>query len=336
MQKILKIEKDVFFHSFSAVGGTEERRGPLGSFFDFCDCTDTFGMETFEKSESEMARLCLNFALKKGGLSNKEIDIIAAGDLQNQCAATSLGLHSFLCPTIGLYGACSTCAESLCVLSVMMNAQSELEFCAAVTSSHNASAERQFRTPLEYGGQRAKTAQWTATASGAFILGKKSGCAVIKDVIFGIPRDGATTDSSNMGPSMAFAAADTILSYFEKSELLPSDFDFIVTGDLGKGGSSLLCELLSRKDKKLSEIHVDCGNLLYDAKRQDCHSGASGCGTSASVLATHFLPMLKRKEIKRILFLSTGALMNPTTTLQGENIIGIAPALRIEIPELRF
>jgi stage V sporulation protein AD len=214
----------------------------------------------------------------------------------------------------------------------MMNAQPELEFCAAVTSSHNASAERQFRTPLEYGGQRAKTAQWTATASGAFILGRESGCAVIKDVMIGIPRDGATTDSSNMGPSMAFAAADTILSYFEKSDLSPSDFDFIVTGDLGKGGSSLLRELLLKKDKKLSEIHLDFGNFLYDKRKQDCHSGASGCGTSASVLASYFLPMLKRREIKRILFLSTGALMNTTTTQQGENIIGIAPALRIEIP----
>lgn len=330
MQKIIKIKNSVSFHSYASVGGREEREGPLGDGFDFCDRDDTFGMKTWEKAESEMGRLCLNLALKKGGLSQTDIDLIAAGDLQNQCAATSFGLHSFGAPVIGLYGACSTCCESLAVLAAILDGWEGSGLCASVTTSHNATAERQFRTPLEYGGQRARTAQWTATAAGAFILGKDCGSARIRDVMMGIPKDGGTTDTSNMGPAMAFAARDTVISYFEKSELSPSDFDFIVTGDLGYGGSSLLCELLSKKDKRLADIHVDCGTLLYNRNTQDAHSGSSGCGTSASVLACHFLPKIEKGEIKRILFLSTGALMNSTTTLQGENIIGIAPAVRIE------
>ena len=333
MQRIINIKSDVGFYSYAAVGGREERHGKLGSKFDFCDSDDTFGMKTWEKSEAEMGRICLNFALKKARLSHSELEFICAGDLQNQCAATSFGLHSFYTPFIGLYGACSTCTESLAVAAAILDGWDDSGLCATVTTSHNAAAERQFRTPLEYGGQRAKTAQWTATAAGAFILGKGYGKAKIKDLMIGIPRDGATTDGANMGPAMAFAAADTIISYFEKSELSVDDFDHIVTGDLGIGGSSLLCELISKKDKRLADIHLDCGTLLYDGKRQDTHSGASGCGTSASVLAAHFLPKIESGTLKRILFLSTGALMNPTTTLQGENIIGIAPALRIDHTE---
>ena len=330
MKKTITLKTPVCFLSHAAVGGVEERRGALGESFDFCDSDDTFGQKTWETAESEMARIALNIALKKGGLSHTDMDIIAAGDLQNQCAATSFGLKTFFSPVIGLYGACSTCTESLAVLAAVLDGWNDGGYVAAVTSSHNAAAERQFRTPLEYGGQRAKCAQWTATAAGAFILGRGCGKARIADVTFGIPRDSGTKDTTNMGPSMAFAAADTIISYFEKSELLPRDFDRIVTGDLGFGGSSLLKELLSKKDKSLSELHVDCGTLIYDEKKQDCHSGASGCGTSAAVLSALFLPLVESGELNRILFLSTGALMNPTTTLQGENIVGIAPAIRIE------
>lgn len=330
MQKTITLKTPVSFIAGAAVGGKMERCGPLGDKFDFCDETDSFGEKTWEMAESKMARTALNFALKKARLSHTAIDVLAAGDLQNQCAATSFALTPFALPLIGLYGACSTLTESIAVLSSIMDGAENLKYCAAVTSSHNAAAERQFRTPLEYGGHRAKCAQWTATAAGAFILGKEKTRAAVFDVTFGIPRDSGTKDATNMGPAMAFAAADTVISYFERSELVPSDFDRIVTGDLGFGGSSLLCELVSKKDARLAEIHTDCGTLIYDAKNQDCHSGASGCGTSAAVLATHFLPMLEKGEMKRILFLSTGALMNSATTLQGENIVGIAPAIRIE------
>ena len=328
MQKTLSLKAPVGFVSAAAVGGKMERSGPLGRGFDFCDVKDTFGEKTFELAESKMVSTALNIALKKARLPHTALDIIAAGDLQNQCAATSFALTPFCAPLIGLYGACSTLTEGIAVLSSLMNASEDLKYCAAVTSSHNATAERQFRTPLEYGGQRAKCAQWTATAAGAFILSKERARAAVFDVTFGIPRDGGTKDATNMGPAMAFAAADTVISYFERSELVPSDFDCIVTGDLGFGGSSLLCEILSKKDRRLAEIHTDCGTLIYDKGRQDCHSGASGCGTSAAVLAAHFLPKLEKGELKRILFLSTGALMSPSSVLQGENILGISPLLR--------
>lgn len=330
MQKIVKIKNDIGFVSFAACGGMEERRGPIGESFDFCDLSDRFGQKTWEKAEGEMGRICLNIALKKAKILHTDIDLLAAGDLQNQCAATTLGLYSFGIPFLGLYGACSTCAESLIALSAFMDSHDELELCAAVTSSHNATAERQFRTPLEYGGQRAKTAQWTATAAGSFILGKNRGDVKIKDFMVGKPIDSGTTDASNMGPAMAFAAADTIVSYFEKSDIPPEKFDLIITGDLGRCGSSLLRELLDRADPRLSRLHKDSALIIYDLEKRDAHSGASGCGTSASVLAAHFLPSLIKSDLNRVLFLSTGALMNPTSTLQGQNIVGIAPALRIE------
>ena len=330
MQKTIILKKPIGFISGAAVGGMAEREGPFGEGFDFCDLTDTFGEKTWEMAESKMVSVALNLALKKANLAHTALDLIAAGDLQNQCTATSFALTPFATPLIGLYGACSTCTESIAVISSIMNTYDDLEYCAAVTSSHNATAERQFRTPLEYGAQRAKCAQWTATAAGAFILGKGQERASVLDVTFGIPRDSGTKDATNMGPAMAFAAADTIISYFERSELLPSDFDCVVTGDLGFGGSRLLCEILSKKDTRLAEIHTDCGTLIYDKGRQDCHSGASGCGTSAAMLAAHFLPKLEKGELKRILFLSTGALMNSSSTLQGKTIVGIAPAIRIE------
>ncbi len=330
MQKIVKIKNEIGFISSAACGGLEESRGPLGEYFDFCDPTDLFGQKTWEMAEGEMGRICLNLALKKAEILHTDIDLIAAGDLQNQCAATTLGLYSFGVPFLGLYGACSTCAESILTLSAFMDSHEELNVCAALTTSHNATAERQFRTPLEYGGQRAKTAQWTATAAGSFLLGRNKGSTRVKDFMVGRPIDGGTSDASNMGPAMAFAAADTIINYFRESEIPPSDFDLIITGDLGRGGSSLLAELLSCENPSLAKIHKDSALLIYDSKKQDCHSGASGCGTSASVLASHFLPMLNRGEIKRVLFLSTGALMNATSTLQGQNIVGIAPALRLE------
>ncbi len=330
MQNIVNIKNEIGFMSSAACGGLEESRGPLGNLFDFCDQSDLFGQKTWEKAEGEMGRICLNLAIKKAEILHTDIALLAAGDLQNQCAATTLGLYSFGLPFLGLYGACSTCAESLLSLSAFMDAHSELDICAAVTTSHNATAERQFRTPLEYGGQRAMTAQWTATAAGAFILGRNKGNVRIRDFMVGRPIDGGTSDASNMGPAMAFAAADTIINYFKKSEIPPDDFDLIITGDLGACGSSLLCEILSRENKKLAKIHKDSALLLYDMNKQDVHSGASGCGTSASVLACLFLPMLEKGDLKRVLFLSTGALMNSTTTLQGQNIVGIAPALRIE------
>ena len=330
MKRITKLDTPIHFVSAAAVGGYEEKRGPLGDKFDFCDPSDKFGQKTWEIAEGEMGRVALNTVLSKAKLSHKDIGLLVAGDLQNQCVASSGGLNSFGIPFVGVYGACSTCTESLMTLSAFMNASADLELGAAITTSHNAAAERQFRTPIEYGGQRARTAQWTSTAAGAFILGRGHGEVELCEYMPGKIVDGATADGSNMGGAMAFAAADTIISYFNESGESPLDIDYIVTGDLGKVGSDILKELLSKEIPGAERLHTDCGLLLYDFKEQDAHSGASGCGTSASVLAAHFLPLLREGKIRNILFLSTGALMSPSSLLQGENIFGVAPLIRLK------
>lgn len=330
MGRIIRLKKAVHFASWSAVGGYEERRGPLGDKFDFCDESDKFGQKTWEIAEGEMGRVALNIALSKINISHSDVDLLIAGDLQNQCVASSAGLHSFGIPFIGVYGACSTCTESLLTLASFINSSENMTIGAAVTTSHNSAAERQFRTPLEYGGQRAKTAQWTATAGGAFVLKQGEGEVNLTEYMVGKILDGSISDGSNMGGAMSFAAADTIISYFNETDRRISDFDYIVTGDLGRVGSDILRELLSKEIPGAERLHTDCGLMLYDMKKQDAHSGASGCGTSASVLACHFLPLLKEGKIRRILFLSTGALMSPSSLLQGENIYGIAPLIVLE------
>ncbi len=330
MKRITKLKNSINFISHSSVGGFEERRGPLGDLFDFCDISDSFGKDTFETAEAEMGRIALNTALSKASLSHAGVDLLVAGDLQNQCIASATGLHSFSIPFIGVYGACSTCTESLMTLSAFMDSSENINVGAAVTTSHNSAAERQFRTPLEYGGQRAGSAQWTSTAGGAFILGKNRGGVRISEYMAGKIVDGAIKDASNMGGAMVFSAFDTLYTYFEESGESPKNFDYIVTGDLGKVGSDILKELLLKEIPGAEKIHTDCGLLLYDLTNQDAHSGASGCGTSASVLSSYFLPHLERGRIEKILFLSTGALMSPSSVLQGENIFGIAPLLRIE------
>ena len=318
------------FASWAAVGGYEERRGPLGEKFDFCDDSDSFGQKTFEIAEGEMGRVALNIALSKINLSHSDIELLVAGDLQNQCVASSAGLHSFGIPFLGVYGACSTCTESLLTLASFIDSSDSMVYGAAVTTSHNSAAERQFRSPVEYGGQRAKTAQWTATAGGAFILKRGQGEVMLTEYMAGKIIDGSISDGANMGGAMAFSAADTIITYFAESGERLTDFDYIVTGDLGRVGSDILRELLAKELPGAERLHTDCGLLLYDMKKQDAHSGASGCGTSASVLACQFLPMLREGAIRRILFLSTGALMSPSSLLQGENIYGTAPLIRLE------
>ena len=327
-KRVIFFKNPPAFLSYAAVGGREEGEGPLGAYFDHIDESGAFGQKSFENAEGEMQRICLSLALKKGIIDEKELSMIAAGDLQNQCVASALGLYSFGLPYLGLYGACSTCAESLLCLSLALS-HGPFEKGAAVTSSHNAAAERQFRLPLEYGGQRTPTAAWTATASGAFILGKK-GNVRIRAGIIGKLIAGAITDASNMGAAMAPAAADTILAYLRDGEENLDSLDRIVTRDLGVTGSKLLLSLLSEDGVDSERKHLDCGCLLYDPKPSDRHSGGSGCGCSASVLACHFLPALERGELTRILFLSTGALMSPQSTLQKNNIFGVAHAILIE------
>lgn len=336
MKRIKKLNTSARFVSWCAVGGYEEKNGPLGEAFDLCDESDSFGQRTWEMAEGEMGRCALNLALSKCRLSHESIELLVAGDLQNQCVASSVGLDSFGTPFLGIYGACSTCTEALLIMSSMIECGA-VRTGACVTTSHNSAAERQFRTPLEYGGQRSPSAQWTSTAAGSFVLSSdesiissaKMSAVEISDFMIGRIVDGATADGSNMGAAMSFAAAQSLIEYFAESDMKPRDFDYIVTGDLGRVGSDILKAILEERLPTAAAKHVDCGNLLYDKRNQDVHAGASGCGTSASVLASYFLPRLEEGELRDVLFLSTGALMSPSSVLQGNTIKGIAPIIHL-------
>ena len=323
------------FSSASVVGG-KESEGPLGELFDLRDPSDRFGMKTWEKAESEMQRLALNTALGKAEVRAEEIGALFAGDLLNQCVSSAYGLQSFDVPYIGLYGACSTCAESL-LLSSLMVSYGMCKIAAAVTSSHYCSAERQYRTPLEYGAQRAPTAQWTVTGSGAFLVRGideeepvTEGRAVVRRCVIGRVQDSGVADAANMGAAMAPAALDTLCRFFEETQMGPEDYDLIVTGDLGFEGGDILCSLMKAEGYDIDSVYNDCGRMIYDRKGQDVHGGGSGCGCSAVVLSADILPKVKRGELSRILFMATGAMMSPDSLKQGEKVLAVAHLLEIE------
>ncbi len=335
------VENPVYIISSASVVGQEEKNGPLGAHFDLCDeKDDTFGCETWEKAESEMQRLALGKALSLAGKTDRDIDMILAGDLLNQCIGSNYGLLEYDSPYIGLYGACSTAAEGI-MLAAMLCSGGSVGCCAGVASSHNASAERQFRSPLEYGGQRSPTAQWTVTGAAAHIISSDK-----KDLLFEkktpvyVPRitalqpgrslDAGINDITNMGAAMAPAAADTILRFFKETGQSEGDFDLILTGDLGYEGGAILRELLKCDGYDISACHSDCGLMIYDRKRQDKHAGGSGCGCSAVVLASYILKKIRQGVYKRVLFVGTGALMSPMSLQQGLSIPGIAHLVQIE------
>ncbi len=331
MKEVLYTKKTAILSAASVVG-REEKRGPFGAKFDFCDESDRFGEKTFEKAEGRMVSLALSLAIKKQKDGIKP-QVMLAGDLQNQCMGTATGLVSHGLPHFGLYGACSTATEGLVLASLVIES-GFADRAGVATSSHNAAAERQFRYPLEYGGQRAPTAQWTATAAAAFLVGERGEAeesAHVYAVMAGRMVDGGIADSANMGAAMAPGAADSLLRYFAATGTAPDDYDRIVTGDLGKEGSALLAYLMEREGVPISH-HEDCGALLYDESKQDVHAGASGCGCSAALLAAHYLPLLKSGALCRILFLSTGAIMSPGSVMQGGDIYGVAPVICLETP----
>lgn len=319
----------------SSAVGKKEKEGPLGDLFDFSDPTDRFGQKTWERSESEMQRIVFSGAAGKLGIGEEDIDAVFAGDLLNQCVGSAYGLLQFDVPYFGLYGACSTCAEGL-TLAAMTVSAGLYRRAASVTSSHNASAERQYRNPLEYGGQRPPTAQWTVTGAGAFIVGKACGdaSALIADVMPGVVVEKGIKDAANMGAAMAPAAADTVLRYLDENGKKPADFDLIVTGDLGFEGNSILHDLLAVAGAETARtgLLTDCGMMIFDRERQDVHSGGSGCGCSAAVLAAYLLPLLKSGMLKNILFIGTGAMMSPSSTKQGEAIPAVAHLVHLTSP----
>lgn len=318
---------------FAAVVGKTEGEGPLKDEFDFIFEDDTLGEASFEKAESALQKESVTRALSKAGKTPDEVDFSLAGDLLDQCIGSSFGLRSLNMPFIGLYGACSTMALSLGLASMLVDCGAA-RVTVASTSSHFCSAERQFRLPLEYGGQRTPTSQRTATAAGASVVEKKqSGKPAVDAVTIGRITDLGIKDANNMGAAMAPAAANTIADFLQDTSSSPSDFDMILTGDLGKVGSKLLCELL-QKDRgiDIESVHADCGLLLYDTEKQDVHAGGSGCGCGASVLNSYIMRRLESGELSRVLFVATGALMSPTSSLQGESIPSIAHAVLLSKP----
>lgn len=278
-----------------------------------------------------MQQYALNKALEKAGLQDTDLDCVFGGDLLNQCIGTGYVMRNFHTPFYGLYGACSTMGEGLSLAALLISA-GFLTHAAALTSSHFCSAERQYRMPLPYGSQRCPTAQWTATAAGCTILTKGSADAqgpYITHVTRGRVVDKGITDANNMGAAMAPAALDSLLAFFRDTGASPSDFDRIITGDLGKLGSQILVDLAGREGLDIAGRHSDCGLLLYDLDRQDMHCGGSGCGCSAAVLNGYLLSALRQGQLRRILFAPTGALLSPTATSQGESIPGICHVLCI-------
>lgn len=324
----IQMENSPSLISFASIGGKKESEGPLASYIDILCEDTTFGEQTWEKAESRMQKDAVNKCLEKSSLSTSDIDFLFAGDLLNQSIGSTYGLRDLNIPLIGLFGACSTMAEAIAMGSIFMDSNF-CDYTLAVTSSHFCSAERQFRFPLEYGGQRPPTSQWTATGSGAVIIGKKAGPPYIKGLTIGKIQDLGIKDANNMGAAMAPAAADTIKMFLKDTNTNPSDYDLILTGDLGVIGSQLLVNLLERENIDISKNHNDCGKMIYDIESQDVHAGGSGCGCSAITLTSFILPKIRDGALKNVLFVATGALMSPTSVQQGESIPGIAHLINI-------
>lgn len=315
--------------SSANIVGTKEGLGPLKDYFDVIGGDDQFGQNTWEEAESTLQKEALTMAVGKAKKTMQEIRYLFAGDLLGQTIATSFGLMDFKIPLFGLYGACSTCGESLS-LGAMCVAAGYADCVAAVTSSHFASAEKQFRFPLEYANQRPKSATWTVTGSGAFILGKEKSKAKITGITTGVIEDYGIKDSMNMGAAMAPAARAVIRQHFKDFERTPEDYDFIITGDLGTIGQEILIKLLKDDKYDISEVHRDCGIEIYDSKRQGTGAGGSGCGCSAVTLSAYYLKQIQEGILKRILFVPTGALLSTVSFNEGMSVPGIAHAVIIE------
>ena len=333
----LCFSKAPFIISTASVVGKKEGEGPLKDCFDVIGEDEKFGEENWEAAESALQRSALTLAIGKINRRAEDVRYLFAGDLLGQTIASSFGLKEFEIPLFGLYGACSTCGESLSLASMSV-AAGYAECVAAVTSSHFASAEKQCRFPLEYANQRPKSATWTVTGSGAFVLAteekandwqvkplaKITGITTGKIVDFGIK------DSMNMGAAMAPAACDLIYTHLQDFHAKPEDYDHIITGDLGTVGSEILIDLLKEKGYDISTVHEDCGVKIFDGESQGTGAGGSGCGCSAVTLSGHYLKLLKQKDIRKILFVPTGALLSTVSFNEGQTVPGIAHGVVME------
>lgn len=325
----IKFETTPYIIATANMVGKKEGEGPLGELFDMVGEDDLFGEETWEEAESAMQKNVATWAIKNANLTKEQIRYIFAGDLLGQNIATSFGLLDLEIPLFGLYGACSTAGESLSLAAMTVGA-GYADYAVAVTSSHFASAEKQFRYPLEYGNQRPLTASWTVTGSAAFVVSNQKSQIKISGITTGKIVDYGIKDSMNMGAAMAPAACDTIYQNLKDFHIEPSEYDRIVTGDLGYIGSDILIDLLKEKGFDISEQHIDCGKVIFDQETQDTHAGGSGCGCSATTLSAYLLKEMEKGNFKKILFVPTGALLSTVSFNEGQSVPGIAHGVVIE------
>lgn len=331
----IELKNPVFIRNSASVVGTKEGQGPLAELFDMVGQDDMFGCASWEEAESSLQKDAVYLALGKAGLKKEEIRYLFAGDLLGQSIASSFGLAGYEIPLIGVYGACSTCGLSLSMGAMAVNA-GYADHVVCVTSSHFASAEKEFRFPLGYGNQRPLSATWTVTGSGAFVLSSNPGekpRARITGLTAGKIVDYGLKDSMNMGACMAPAACDTIYQNLKDFGRRPSDYDKIITGDLGSVGQQALLDLLGEKDMDIAGQHMDCGIEIFDSGEQDTHAGGSGCGCSAVTLSAYVLKKIEEGVWKRVLFVPTGALLSKTSFNEGQTIPGIAHGVVIEAAE---
>ena len=311
---------------FGSIAGKKETEGPLFAGFDLTGSDTRFGEDSWEKAETKMQRLALQTALNHAAMKAEALSVVFAGDLLNQCISSFFCLRDSGIPTLGLYGACSTMAQGL-LLAAMSVDGGFARSAAAITSSHFAASERQYRFPLGYGGQRPPTSQWTVTGAGCVVLREGAGKIHVRGVTVGSIVDPGVTDVNNMGAAMAPAAVQTLQTHFREFGRRPEDYGLIVTGDLGAVGAQIVAEEMERAGLPLGERYNDCGLLIYDRQRQDVHAGGSGCGCSALVLCAHLLRMMEAGKLDELLFCGTGALFSPVSSNQGASIPGICHAV---------
>lgn len=324
----IKLKNGAYLYSGFSMVGPLESKGPLKDYFDVCFKDDTLKEKTFEKAERKLLENIVKGVIQKSDINASEIDFMFGGDLLNQIVSSSYTARDLDLPFIGLYSACATMAESLAIGAIFVdNGLAENVVCA--TCTHFSSAERQYRFPLELGNQRPPTAQWTITGGGASLLSNKPSKIKITAVTFGKVIDYGIADVNNMGAGMAPSACDTIEQHLKNCNKKVSDYDFIATGDLGKLGSEILIDLMEQKGVILGKNYADCGCMMYD-KTERVFMGGSGAGCSASILNSYILKKLNAGEFKRVLLVSTGALMSTTTSQQGDTIPGIAHAVEFE------
>jgi stage V sporulation protein AD len=328
-QQSIRFERAAYIQSSASIVGTKEGEGPLGNYFDVVGSDDKFGEENWEASESTLQKEAATLAIGKCKLQNSDIRFVFGGDLLGQTIATTFGLMELNIPLFGLYGACSTAGESLALASMAVSA-GYCDNALAISSSHFASAEKQFRFPLRYASQRPLSATWTVTGSGAYVVGTKPSRVRVSGVTVGKVIDYGIKDTMNMGAAMAPAACDTIFLHLQDFGRKPEDYDKIITGDLGYVGQTILLELLKAKGCDILSQHMDCGIEIFDSTKQDTHSGGSGCGCSAVTLSAYIMPQLETGQLKRILFVPTGALLSTVTFNEGMTVPSIAHAVVIE------